>query len=193
MSFYSSKECSTAPPYVGSMCPFAKPTLESPHAVCHPTIHSFNKQWILKIVAIWDRACDSTVILLLKKHYAQLLHPFTQKIIQNKSTQQVQGHFKNTITLHLCSDGDGTHDDSILQHDTEHQEHKVEDEHGEAQHFVHPPFTGSDGNNDEEEHEEEQHDGTEQPITAHGHRGKGMEEREHQPGHRQPVTRTQTF
>lgn len=76
----------------------------------------------------------------------------------------------------VCSDGHGTYNDSILQHDTEHQENKVEDEHGGSQHFIHPPLTGSDGDSDEEEHEEEQHNGTEQPITAHGHRRHRMGE-----------------
>lgn len=87
----------------------------------------------------------------------------------------------------LCSDGHGTHDDSIFKHHTEHQEHKVEYKHDGSQHFIHPPLTGSDGNNDEEKHKEEQYDGAEEPVTAHLHRSKRMADREHQPRHRQPA------
>ena len=65
-----------------------------------------------------------------------------------------------------CSDGDGTGEHSVLQQDTEDQEHKVEQEHGEAQQAAHPPAARGDGRHDEEEHEEEQHDGAEQAVGA---------------------------
>lgn len=65
-----------------------------------------------------------------------------------------------------CSDGDGADDDAVLQHHAQHQEDKVEQEHGEAQRLVHLPPARPDGDDDEEEHDEEQHDGTEEPVAA---------------------------
>lgn len=66
-------------------------------------------------------------------------------------------------------DGNGTDDDSILQHNTEHQEDKVEEKHGETQHLIHLPFTRRNGDDDKEEHEEEQHNGAKEPVAADGH------------------------
>jgi len=68
------------------------------------------------------------------------------------------------------SDGHGADEDAILQHHAEHEEHEVQDEHGEAQLSAHPPAADGDGDDDEEEHEEEQHDGAEQAVGLDGHR-----------------------
>ena len=66
------------------------------------------------------------------------------------------------------SDGHWADEDAVLQHDAEHQEQEVEDEHGEAQPAAHPPAARRDGDDDEEEHDEEQHDGAEEAVGAHG-------------------------
>lgn len=69
----------------------------------------------------------------------------------------------------LRSDGDGTDKDAVLQKDAEDEEHKVQNKHGDAQHFAHLPATCGNRNDDEEEHEEEQHDSTEQAVGADRH------------------------
>lgn len=65
------------------------------------------------------------------------------------------------------SDGDRAGDDSVLQHDTDDEENKVEQKHEEAQQLAHSPLASRDGDDDEEEHEEEKNDGAEQAIAAH--------------------------
>lgn len=67
----------------------------------------------------------------------------------------------------LLLDGDRANNDFILQHDTDDQEDKVEQEHEEAQKLAHSPPANCDGDYDEEEHEEEEDDGAEQAIAAH--------------------------
>lgn len=79
------------------------------------------------------------------------------------------------------SDGDGTGDDLVLQHDTDHKEHEVKQEHEEAEQLAHFPPAHGDRDDDKEKHEEEQHDGTEQAITAHHHWLQVVEERVDQP------------
>lgn len=73
-------------------------------------------------------------------------------------------------------DGNGADNDAILQHHAEHQENKVEQEHGGTQHLVHLPFAGCDGDDDKEKHDEEQHDGTEEAVAADGHWSQTVEE-----------------
>ena len=68
------------------------------------------------------------------------------------------------------SDGDGADEGAVLQQDAEDEEHKVQYEHGEAQHSAHLPAADGDGDDDEEEHEEEQHDGAEQAVGADRYR-----------------------
>lgn len=87
--------------------------------------------------------------------------------------------------MFAVSDGNRADDDPIFQHNTQHQEDKVEEKHGETQHLIHLPFTGCDGDDDKEEHEEEQHDGTEQAVGADGHRLAGMQGSVYKPGDRQ--------
>lgn len=70
----------------------------------------------------------------------------------------------------MPSDWDRTDEDAVLQQDTEDEEHKVQNEHGDAQFFAHLPAAGGDGDDDKEEHEEEQHDGAEQAVGADHHR-----------------------
>lgn len=53
------------------------------------------------------------------------------------------------------SDGHRAHDDFVFQHDTDHQEDKVENEHDETEQLAHAPLAGGDGDDDEEEHDEE--------------------------------------
>lgn len=86
----------------------------------------------------------------------------------------------------VLSDGNGAGNDAILQHHTEDQEDKVEQEHGGAQNFVHLPLAGSDGDDDEEKHDEEQHDGTEEAVAADGDRRHTMEGGVEEPRHRKP-------
>ena len=92
-------------------------------------------------------------------------------------------------SLPVSSDGNGADEDAILQHDAEDQEHKVQYEHGEAQHFAHLPATGADGDDDKQEHEEKQHDGAEQAVGADGHRLAVVQQSEQQPRDRQAKTR----
>lgn len=89
------------------------------------------------------------------------------------------------------SDGDGTGDDLVLQHDADHQENEVKHEHEEAEQLAHSPLAGSDGDDDEDEHEEEQHDGTEQAVTAHRHWLQVVKERVEQPREGQPAEKGQ--
>lgn len=84
-------------------------------------------------------------------------------------------------------DGDRAHEDSVFQEDADHQEHKVEAEHDEAQHFVHPPFAEGDGEDDEEQHDEEEDDGAEEPVAADGHGLEPVDDRVEEPGQREPV------
>lgn len=79
------------------------------------------------------------------------------------------------------SDGNRADNDAILQHDAKNQEDKVEEKHSEAQHLVHFPFTGCDGDDDEKEHEEEQHDGTEKAVAADSNWSQTVEERVQEP------------
>jgi len=80
------------------------------------------------------------------------------------------------------SDGHGAVDDAVLQHDAEHQEQEVEQEHDEAQQAAHPPTARRDGDDDEEEHEEEQHDGAEQAVGSDGDGLAVVRQRVQQPG-----------
>lgn len=89
----------------------------------------------------------------------------------------------------VASDGNGADDDLVLQHDADHQEDHIEEEHDEAQQLAHLPLAGGDGDNDEEEHEEEEHDGTEEAITADLHGTHTVRQREHEPRERQPEER----
>lgn len=68
------------------------------------------------------------------------------------------------------SDGDWANDDLVLQHDADHQEDEVQQEHEESQQLAHPPFAHGNGDDDEEKHEEEKNDGAEQAVTAHRNR-----------------------
>lgn len=68
---------------------------------------------------------------------------------------------------HFLSDGDRADDNFVLQHDTDNEEDKVEEEHEEAQELAHSPLTSRDGYDDKEEHKEEEDDGAEQAIAAH--------------------------
>lgn len=74
------------------------------------------------------------------------------------------------------SDGNGAGNDAILQHHAEHQENKVEQEHGGTQYLVHLPFAGCNRDDDKKKHDEEQHDGTEEAVAADGHRSQTVEE-----------------
>lgn len=71
--------------------------------------------------------------------------------------------------LHFLSDGDRTADDFVLQHDADHKEDEIEQEHSKAQDFAHPPLASRDGHDDKQEHEEEEDNGTEQTIAAHAY------------------------
>lgn len=82
------------------------------------------------------------------------------------------------------SDRDGADDDLVLQHDADHQEDEIEQEHDEAQQFAHLPLTGGDGDDDEEEHDEEQHDSAEQTVTTHPNRAHTVEAGVQQPWER---------
>ena len=84
-------------------------------------------------------------------------------------------------------DGDGAHEDSVFQEDADHEEPKVEAEHGEAQHFVHPPFAEGDGEDDEEQHDEEEDDGAEEAVAADGHGLEPVSDGVQEPGQREPV------
>lgn len=84
------------------------------------------------------------------------------------------------------SDGNGAGNDAILQHHTEDQEDEVEQEHGGAQHLVHLPLAGGNGDDDKEEHDEEQHDGAEEAVAADGDRSQTVEERVQEPWHWKP-------
>ena len=88
----------------------------------------------------------------------------------------------------VSSDGHGAGEDAVLQHDAEHQEQEVEQEHGEAQAAAHPPAAGRDGDDDEEQHEEEEDDGTEEPVAAHLHGDEAVCDGVQEPGDRQTVT-----
>lgn len=72
--------------------------------------------------------------------------------------------------LERSSDGHRTGNDLVLQHDAEHQEDEVQQEHDEAEQLAHAPLAGGDGDDDEEEHEEEEHDGAEEAVGADLHR-----------------------
>lgn len=80
------------------------------------------------------------------------------------------------------SDGDGADDDSVLQHDTDDEEDKVQQEHEKAQKLAHSPLAGRDGYDDKEEHEEEEDDGTEQAVAAHFYRLEVVEDVVDEPG-----------
>ena len=84
-------------------------------------------------------------------------------------------------------DGDRAHEDSVFQEDADHQEHKVETEHDEAQHFVHPPLAEGDGEDDEEQHDEQEDDGAEEPVAADGHGLEPVNDREEEPRQWEPV------
>lgn len=88
----------------------------------------------------------------------------------------------------LGSDRDGAGEDAVLQQDAEDEEHKVQCEHGEAQHSAHLPATGCDGDDDKEEHEEQQHDGAEEAIRADSHRLAAVKQSVDKPGHWQAAT-----
>ena len=92
----------------------------------------------------------------------------------------------------VSSDGHGAGEDAVLQHDAEHQEQEVEQEHGEAQAAAHPPAAGRDGDDDEEEHEEEQHDGAEEAVGVHGDGLVAVRQRVHEPGDGQAGEHTRT-
>lgn len=74
----------------------------------------------------------------------------------------------------LCSNRNGADDEAVLEHDAEDQEHKVEQEHGEAQRAAHLPAAGGDGDDHKEQHEEQQHDGTEEAVGVDRHRHTSM-------------------
>ena len=84
-------------------------------------------------------------------------------------------------------DGDRAHKNFVFQEDADHKEHKVEAEHDEAQHFVHPPLAEGDGEDDKEQHDEEEDDGAEEAIAADGHRLESVNDGVQQPGQRKPV------
>lgn len=84
-------------------------------------------------------------------------------------------------------DGDRARENPVFEEDAEHEEHEVEAEHDEAQHFVHPPLAEGDGEDDEEQHDEEQDDGTEEAIAAHGHRPEPVDHGVQEPGQREPA------
>lgn len=67
------------------------------------------------------------------------------------------------------SDGHRTADDLILQHDAEHQEDKIQQEHDEAEQFAHAPLAGGNGDDHEDQHDEEEHDGAEEAVGADLH------------------------
>ncbi len=73
-------------------------------------------------------------------------------------------------SLPISSDGNRADEDAIFQQDAEEEEHKIQYEHGEAQHSAHLPATGGNGDDDEEEHEEEEDDGAEQAVGADSYR-----------------------
>lgn len=87
----------------------------------------------------------------------------------------------------LLLDGNWAHKNSVFQEDADHQEHKVEAEHDEAQHFVHPPFTKGNGKDDKEQHDEEEDDGAEEAVAADGHWLKSVNDRVQEPGQGEPV------
>lgn len=85
-------------------------------------------------------------------------------------------------------DGDRAYKNFVFQEDADHQEHEVEAEHDETQHFVHPPFAEGDGEDDEEQHDEEEDDGAEEAIAADGHWLESVNDGVQEPGQREPYS-----
>lgn len=83
------------------------------------------------------------------------------------------------------SNGHGTGDDLVFQHDADHQEDEIQHEHDEAEQFAHAPLAGGDGDDDEEEHDEEEHDCTEEAVGADFHWLQAVDKGPHEPGERQ--------
>lgn len=84
-------------------------------------------------------------------------------------------------------DGDWAYQNSVFKEDADHQEHKVEAEHDEAQHFVHPPLAEGDGEDDKEQHDEEKDNGAEEAIAADGHWVESVNDGVQEPGQWEPV------
>lgn len=59
---------------------------------------------------------------------------------------------------------------AVLEQQRDGDEHKVQDEHGEAQALVHLPVEAGDGHDDEDEHEEKDGDGAHHADTVHFYR-----------------------
>lgn len=87
----------------------------------------------------------------------------------------------------LLLDGDWAHKNSVLEEDADHQEHKVEAKHDEAQDFVHPPLTKGNGEDDKEQHDEEEDNGAEEAIAADGHGLESVDDGVQEPGQREPM------
>lgn len=84
-------------------------------------------------------------------------------------------------------DGDRAHKNSVFQEDADHQKHKVEAKHDEAQHFVHPPFAERNGKDNEQQHDEEEDNGTEEAIAADSHGLKSVNDGVQEPGQWEPA------
>ena len=98
------------------------------------------------------------------------------------STVMLSVHFLTVRVSRRLSDGDGADDDFVLQHDTDDEEDKVEQEHEKAQELAHSPLASRDGYDDEEKHEEEENDGAEQAVAAHLHRLEVIDDVVDEPG-----------
>lgn len=86
-----------------------------------------------------------------------------------------------------ASGGNGTDDDAEMQHHTERHEDDVEQEHGETQRLIHPPFTRHQGDDDAEEQQKHGDRGTGEPAAADGHWSGSTEKRGQEPRERQPA------
>lgn len=118
--------------------------------------------------------------------------PFNISLFSNRSYITVSfvcGCTKSCVTVLFPSDGNRADEDTILQQNTQDEEHKVQYEHGEAQLSAHLPPTGGDGDNDKEEHQEEQHNGAEQAIGADHNWLTVVEQGVYQPRDRQTKTK----
>lgn len=94
-------------------------------------------------------------------------------------------HFSVLRISCSLSDGDRTGNDFVLQHDTDDEEHEVEQEHEKAQKLAHPPLASGNGHDDEEEHEEEEDDRAEQAVAAHLYWLEVVDDVVDEPGERQ--------
>lgn len=89
------------------------------------------------------------------------------------------------------SDCNGADNNSVLQHDTDNKENKVQQKHEKAQTLAHSPLASGNGHDDKQQHEEEKDDGAEQAIAAHLHWLQVIDNVEKEPGEWQTGGRTE--